>query len=237
MRGSIGYLVSVAMGVAFGACAEASQPPANGADAIEAGRDGGAAGTSAAAIPDAATASPDAATASPDVIPDAATAIPDAATAIPDAATAIPDAATADPGLEPTRVIRGNPADEFWDLTLRGEGLEHLDGRVVTVRVGRPASASDRLGSGQARIAGGRFELFLPGVWEATLYKLKTLYIDVDQNGRCDGASDLVFSDARAAMDEVLTVRVSPPFSDTDLRPSTEAAGHCEELNEPWPAE
>ena len=100
-----------------------------------------------------------------------------------------------------------------------------------------PASASERLGSGQARIAGGRFELFLPGVWEAFLYKPKTLYIDVDQNGRCDGASDLVFSDARAVMDEVLTVRVSPPFSDTDLRPSTEAAGHCEELNKPWPAE
>src|SRR5689334_21782660 len=48
MRGSIGYLVSIAMGVAFGACAEASHPPANEADAIEAGGNGGAAGTSAA---------------------------------------------------------------------------------------------------------------------------------------------------------------------------------------------
>jgi len=62
-------------------------------------------------------------------------------------------------------------------------------------------------------------------------------YIDVDQNGRCDGASDLVFGDARGVMDVVLTVRVSPPFSDTDLRPTPEAACNCEELNKPWPSE
>jgi hypothetical protein len=108
---------------------------------------------------------------------------------------------------------------------------------VVTVRVGNPAASTERLGSGQARIVDGRFALLLTAVWEAWQYKFKTLYIDADQNGRCDAASDVVFSDARAVKDQVLTVRVSPPFSDTDLRPSTEAAGHCEELNQPWPTE
>lgn len=108
---------------------------------------------------------------------------------------------------------------------------------MVTARVGSPAAATERLGSGQARIAGGRFTLLLTSVWEAYLYKLKTLYIDVDQNGRCDGASDLVFNDARAVKEQVLTVRVSPPFSNTDLRPTTEAAETCELLNQPWPTE
>jgi hypothetical protein len=234
MRALIGYPVAVALGLGLGACAEASRPPPNEATGVEDGGDDGAAGATAAS-PDAATrstdAGTDAATRSTDAGTDAATRSTDAGALVPTTTT---DAGT---GLEPIRVFRGDPAGEFWDLTLRGEELEHLDGRVVTVRVGSPLGGRERLGSGQTRIHGGGFELFLAGVWEEQFYKSKVLYIDVDQNGRCDGASDLVFSDARAVEQTVLTVRVSPPFSDTDLRPSTEAAGHCEELNEPWPTE
>jgi hypothetical protein len=79
------------------------------------------------------------------------------------------------------------------------------------------------------------FRLF--GLGRQCFYKFKTLYIDADQNGRCDGASGPVFHDARAVKDQVLTVRLSPPFSNTDLSPSTEAAETCVGLNQPWPTE
>jgi hypothetical protein len=159
MRALIGYLVAVALGMGLGACAEASRPPPNEATGVEDGGDDGAAGATAA--------SPDAATRSTEAGPDAATRSTDAGTFVPTMTT------DAGPGLEPTRVFRGDPTVEFWDLTLRGEELDHLDGRIVTVRVGIPASASERLGSGQARIDGGRFELFLASVWEANIYKAK----------------------------------------------------------------
>jgi hypothetical protein len=240
MRGWISYPVEIALLMALGACAEPSRQRVNEAAVVEDGGDDGTAGDGLATRSDTDAARPDAAR--PDaarpgaVSPDAAR--PDAAIADAGARPFVPTMTTdAGPGLEPTRVFRGNPADEFWDLTFRGEGLEHLDGRVVTVRVGNPAGATERLGSGQARIVGGSFELLLAGVWEAYFYKRKMLYIDADQSGRCEGASDLVFHDARAVMQQVLTVRVSPPFSNTDLSPSTEAAEACEELNKPWPAE
>ena len=144
-------------------------------------------------------------------------------------------------GLEPVRVIRGDPAeDTWWDLTLQGVGLAAYEGKIVTARIGVPELPPERLGSGQVRIEGGGFSLFFLEVWEGTLYKKKRAYLDVNDNGRCDAGADFVYSDSRGTRtpDFVLTLR--DPGADgatDDIRPSADPASDCAAFNATWPAE
>jgi hypothetical protein len=92
MRGWINYPVAIALGVALGACAEASRQRVNEAAAVEDGGDDG--GDGPAARPDTDTASADAAR--PDAASTDATSRDAAST---DAAST--DAATADAGARP----------------------------------------------------------------------------------------------------------------------------------------
>ena len=142
-----------------------------------------------------------------------------------------------DSKLEPIRVIRGDPEQTvWWDLTIRGVALDEYEGKIATVRLGSPNRPPERLGSGQATIQGGGFELSFPQVWEYSLYKVKLVYIDVDGNGSCDAASDPLFADARGAQSAELTVRGSGPRENGDFSRS-EGAEYCAQFNSDWPSE
>ena len=52
------------------------------------------------------------------------------------------------------QIVRGAPDQEFWDLTVRGEGLDEYEGRIARVLLGQPAQPPERLGSGEAVIGG-----------------------------------------------------------------------------------
>src|SRR5207253_9212322 len=60
-------------------------------------------------------------------------------------------------GFEPIRIIRGDPTRQFVDLSIVGMGLASVEGRLVTVRIGIPDRAPERLASGQARVTEGGF--------------------------------------------------------------------------------
>jgi hypothetical protein len=137
--------------------------------------------------------------------------------------------------LEPVRVIRGDPAATFADLTIRGEGLDASEGKRVLVRLGWPDRPPERLGSGEARVEGGAFELFFPAVWEKYLYKTKLVLIDLDDDGVCDPAKDLMFGDSRA--DPVDTLVASRNSSVPDRMFETTDSFYCHWYNEPWPEE
>ena len=140
--------------------------------------------------------------------------------------------------LEPVRVIRGDPDETtWWDLMLQGVDLGAYDGKTVTARIGHPERPPERLGSGQTRVQDGSFSLFFPEVWESSLYKYKRAYIDVNENGSCD-AADLVFHDARATPDFVMTVRnPDAERAPADLPLSTTPEADCEVFNSMWPVE
>jgi hypothetical protein len=138
--------------------------------------------------------------------------------------------------LQPVRVIRGDPKSGFWDLTVRGVALESYEGKVVTVRIGMPERAPERLGSGQARIEDGAFELFFPKVWEDSLYKQKLVWLDVDNDGSCDLASDLLFADSRASAASALTARGGGAHERFDMFASGDPR-HCEVFNSAWPSQ
>jgi hypothetical protein len=134
-------------------------------------------------------------------------------------------------------VIRGDPTEKAWsDLTILGVALEAYEGKIVTVRMGWPDRPPERLGSGQARIEGGAFELLFPKVWESSLYKLKLVYIDVDGDRSCDPVKDLLFADFRAVLTPVLTVRGSGAHQSAEFFASTEP-GYCALFNADWPSE
>lgn len=141
--------------------------------------------------------------------------------------------------LEPVRVIRGDPEQSsWWDLTLQGVELAGYEGKIVTARIGDPERAPERLGSGQARVEGAEFSLFFPQVWEESLYKYKRVYLDVNENGSCDAGADLVFHDARATPDFVLTLRAPAESPErTDLRQSSDPEADCAVFNATWPTE
>lgn len=145
-----------------------------------------------------------------------------------------PEGATGD-RLEAIRVVRGDPRTKvFWDLTIRGVALEEYEGKVVTVRLGKPDRAPERLGSGQARIEGGAFALFFPEVWEASVYKQKLVYIDVDEDGSCDLVSDMLFADNRAQASAELVMRGSGEHQ-RDGFPASDSASDCALFNSSWP--
>jgi|GEM_PF-3795743 len=144
--------------------------------------------------------------------------------------------APADSTLEPIRVIRGAQGAVWSDLTIRGVGLDEYEGKVATVRLGIPDRPPERLGSGQARIQGGAFELFFPQVWEDSLYKRKLVYIDVNDDGSCDLATDKLFADSRGVVSAALIVRGSGSPSKDDF-PRSEGAESCAPFNSDWPSE
>jgi hypothetical protein len=140
--------------------------------------------------------------------------------------------------LEPVRVIRGTSDDPYWDLTIRGEGLDEYDGLRVLVRIGHPERPPERLGSGEALIDGGAFELYFPAVWDVDLYKAKLALIDVDGDGACDLSVDRLFGDSRAAQAEELIVspvRGRYSFTEED---ATSGTYYCDTwFNREWPLE
>jgi hypothetical protein len=141
--------------------------------------------------------------------------------------------------LEPVRIIRGAEED-YWDLTIRGEGLDEYDGLRVLVRIGHPERPPERLGSGEALIDGGAFELVFPAVWETDLYKTKLALIDVDGDRACDLSVDRLFQDSRASAAEVLYVSPGRRDARYDFTESAESVGeqHCNDwFNRDWPRE
>ena len=138
--------------------------------------------------------------------------------------------------LEPVRVIRGDPTrQDWWDLTVLGAELQAYEGKVVTLRIGDPDAALERLGSGQARIESGSFELAFPAVWEPALYKNKRAFIDTNANGRCDPTIDAVFADARGARSDVLTIQLDATLAPELFPASQSPAADCDALNVSWP--
>jgi hypothetical protein len=139
-------------------------------------------------------------------------------------------------GGAPTSVWRGDPSATYWDLRVRGVGLDRFEDKEVMVRLGRIEEANERLAAGGTRIANGSFELFFPQAWEAKQYKLKRGYIDVDGDARCGAGQDLVFIDARATQIDVLGVRADLSMSTgTDFVLSWSPDEDCAALNESWP--
>lgn len=138
------------------------------------------------------------------------------------------------------RVIRGDPTQmKWWDLTVRGGALQAYEGALVTVRIGRPDRPPERLGSGQARVTNGEFALAFPQVWESSLYKAKSVWIDVDGNGKCDSQVDLVFDDNRAAEAPALYVgEAGPGNMRMRLLSNSNFVGNpCAAFEGNWPAE
>lgn len=145
--------------------------------------------------------------------------------------------AASQPTLEPVRVVRGDPMEKgWWDLSVRGVALDEYEGKVATVRLGMPDRPPERLGSGQARVEAGAFELFFPEVWESSLYKSKLVYIDVDGNGSCDPVNDRLFANFRADLTPELTVRGSGAPERADFYPSADPS-YCALFNSDWPSQ
>jgi hypothetical protein len=109
----------------------------------------------------------------------------------------------------------------------------------VLVRIGHPDRPPERLGSGEAVIVDGAFELVFPAVWEASLYKVKLALIDVDGDGACDFSTDRLFQDARAARAEVLVVSTGGDGGDQFVESENAVReSYCNDwFNREWPRE
>jgi hypothetical protein len=140
--------------------------------------------------------------------------------------------------LEPVRVIRGTPDQAYWDLTIRGEALDAYDGMKVLVRIGNPERPPERLGSGEAFIDAGAFELVFPAVWDTALYKTKLALIDVDGDRACNLSVDQLFGDSRATRAEVLVVSPEGGPNHFTQRDAATDEYYCEAwFNREWPRE
>ncbi len=139
----------------------------------------------------------------------------------------------------PIRIIRGDPATTSWlTLTIEGHGLTALEGRLVSVRIGMPDRAPERLGSGQARVEAGAFSLTFPNVWEpGGVYKQKLVFVDTDGDGACTGADQTCLDYRGSQVDITLTLPGSEPPGaiNQELAPGTGPAEACALWNMPWP--
>lgn len=141
----------------------------------------------------------------------------------------------------PVRIIRGDPNEQSWfSLVIEGRGLANDEGKLATVRIGMEDRPPERLGSGQVRIENGAFRIELPQGCEASLYKRKVLYIDIDGDGSCTPGVDRVYRDYRFQTGDItLTLEDSVPEGSSNMRmllSSIEsAASECQVLNQPWP--
>jgi hypothetical protein len=147
-----------------------------------------------------------------------------------------PEAGAAGEASSGVRIIRGAPDDEFWDLTIRGEGLDVYEGLAVLVRMGWPDRPPERLASGTASIVRGAFELLFPAVWESNLYKTKLVLIDVDGDGACDLSIDHLFGDSRAVQTAELVVNGGPSAGRHDMLEMPDEF-YCGWFNSEWPLE
>jgi hypothetical protein len=137
-------------------------------------------------------------------------------------------------GLEPVRTSHCD-ADQaiYFALEIEGQGFTGLDGRIVTVRIGRSvASFSECLGSAQVRVDNGSFSLRMPPILEDGLYKQKLLHIDIDGDGTCT-AADVMFENFSSAFSSPFVWHVSP--MSIDKVTSDSFARACEALRN-WPS-
>jgi hypothetical protein len=147
-----------------------------------------------------------------------------------------PNAGAAGDASSGVRIIRGEPGEEFWDLTIRGEGLDEYEGLAVLVRMGWPDRPPERLAWGEASIAQGAFELLFPAVWESNLYKTKLVLIDVNGDGACDLSMDQLFGDSRAVQAAELVVNGGATAGRYDMGEMPDEF-YCGWFNIEWPLE
>ncbi len=144
-------------------------------------------------------------------------------------------------GGAPVRIIRGDPNEQGWfSLVIEGRGLANDEGKLATVRIGSEGYPLERLGSGQVRIEDGAFRIEFPQGCEASLYKRKVLYIDMDGDGFCTPGVDRVYRDSRAQTGDItLTLEGSVPEGPSNMQMRLSfiesAASECQVLNQPWP--
>ena len=150
-------------------------------------------------------------------------------------------AASPDGAAGAVRIIRGDPNQTMWfSLTIEGHGLTGVEGKLAIARIGTPQRPPERLGSGQARIQNGAFQIAFPQGCEASLYKQKVLFIDLDADGSCTPGVDRVYRDYRF-LDQDMTITLSDsvpaPAPDAQMSLSTNPPtdSDCQALNEPWP--
>ena len=139
---------------------------------------------------------------------------------------AVWDATEGGAALEPIRVFGGNPdaSVAYHDLRFVGAHLEQYEGAVVTFRIG--SSAFWRLGSGQARVVQGAFDVLFPQV-VAPVYESKLAHIDADGNGACDVGEPAFFDSGLYQANVTLTV------TPDDFRFRPAVSGWCDGINSP----
>ena len=139
------------------------------------------------------------------------------------------------------RIIRGDPNETWFSLTIEGHGLANDEGKLVTARIGIQQRPPERLGLGQVRIQDGTFRIEFPRGCEEFLYKQKLLFIDVDADGSCTPGVDRVYTDYRFQTSDItltLSDSVPTPPGNAQMRLSptdAPASSDCELLNEAWP--
>jgi hypothetical protein len=151
-----------------------------------------------------------------------------------DAGDDVPEQDGAEGGLEPIRTAHcDSDQGMYYALEIEGQGFTDLDGRVVTVRIGRPNTPFyECLGSAQVRVESGAFSLHLPPVLEDGLYKQKLVHIDVDGDGTCSPA-DVMFENASSAFSSPFVWRLGPTSIDK-VAPDSFARS-CDVLRN-WPS-
>jgi hypothetical protein len=133
-----------------------------------------------------------------------------------------------DGGGDPTgpdvSIIRGDPAEEWIDLRISGDGIDAPDGTAVIVQIGTPESATERLGLAVLALDGGAFAIDLPDVSEPGLYKRKIVLVDLDGDGAC-GSGEPMFANSSA------------PFVDTAITTAHFDTADCRDYVVDWPTE
>ncbi len=140
------------------------------------------------------------------------------------------DAADSGTTLEPIRVTEGKndaSAASYHDLRFVGAGLDQYEGAMVTFRIGSPTGPW-RLGSGQARIEMGAFDVLFPAAI-APIYEPKLAHIDADGSGACEVGEPAFDDSGLSQTDLTLTVTT------TDVRFRPAVSGWCASVNN-WPA-
>jgi hypothetical protein len=88
-------------------------------------------------------------------------------------------------------VAEGRTTGPFCDLVVQGERFERLEGIHAYVQTGEPPT--QRRGSAETRVREGRFAVTIPAVQELNIiYKLVTVLFDVDGDGACSPADELI---------------------------------------------
>jgi hypothetical protein len=129
-----------------------------------------------------------------------------------------------DPTGADVSIIRGDPAEDWIDLRISGDGIDAPDGTAVIVQIGTPESATERLGLAVLALDGGAFAIDLPDVAEPGLYKRKIVLVDFDGDGAC-GSGEPMFANHSA------------PFVDTAITTAHFDTVDCRDYVVDWPTE